>query len=334
MYVVFDSNIWISELGLNSPKGTAARFFIHNKNAIVALPEVIELETARHLRSRLSDWIADLKKKHEQLLVMFGTLKEIVLPGPEDIDHKVAEVFRECKVRLKKVRFTLKSARSSFLKTIDHQAPSDKNQQFKDGVMWADCMHLLETDDVYLVTADKAFYKDRAYEKGIAPSLSQEAAAHPHTLSLFPDITDFLKSIAGEVEFDKDALVEEFRRAANESINRLLSQNGFDIVGQPAVELGMYATEMPNKLCVEFQIVYSCEDITPERRFDAQLILKGDCYYLPTDQRYEHMRNYGEKLIYKTQDGEEKSKGRIVIFAASFVIGHKSVERSVKYKLS
>jgi hypothetical protein len=333
MYVVLDSNIWISEQGLNSPKGAAVRFFINRQKAIVVLPEVIKLETERHLRSQLRKYVANLKDNHRQLLTMFGRLKEIVLPSDQDIDDRVAEVFGKCKVELLEVPFTIESARSSFLKTIDKSAPSDWGQQFKDGVIWADCMRLLEGDDVYLITSDPDFYKEHDCKKGIAPSLSEEADAYSNNIYLFSDITDLLDSIKTEVQLDEAALVLQFREANDQSINNLLSRNSFAVVGDPAVKTDIYATEDPSKLYAEFEIVYSCEDLTDDDRLDSKLFLKGDCFYVPTDQKCENIRNYGEELLYKTKDGEERSIKNVVIFADSMVIGHKTIENSVRYRL-
>jgi hypothetical protein len=333
MYVVFDSNIWISELGLNSSKGAAIRFFINSQRAIVVLPEVIKLETERKLRSEMRTYVANLAKNHRQLLTMFGKLKNIVLPSEQEIDDKVAAIFSNCKVELLEIPFTIESARSSFLKTIDKLAPSDKNQQFKDGVIWADCMRLLETDDVYLVTSDRAFFKEHNYEKGFHPSLSQEADAYPNNISLFSNITDFLLSIKSEVKLDEATLVLQFREANDQSINTILSRNSFAIISEPTVKADIYATEDPSKLYVEFEIVYSCEDLTDDNRFDAKLILKGDCYYVPMEQKCEDIRNYGEELLYKTKEGEEKSNRNVVLFANSIVIGHKSIEYSVRHRL-
>ena len=49
MIILIDTNTWISELGLNSPRGAATRFFIKQNKARVALPEVVRLETEHHL---------------------------------------------------------------------------------------------------------------------------------------------------------------------------------------------------------------------------------------------------------------------------------------------
>ena len=156
MYVILDSNIWISELGLNSSMGAAARYFFKERGATVVLPEVIKLETEKHLRTELTKYVSNLKKNHRQLLSVFGKLKELVVPDGEAIDAKVASIFGACQVELNEIPLTLESAKSSFLKTIDKVPPSDKDQQFKDGVIWAECLRLLDTADVYLVTSDKA----------------------------------------------------------------------------------------------------------------------------------------------------------------------------------
>jgi len=333
MYIVFDSNIWISELGLNSSKGAAVRFFIKSQKAIVVLPEVIKLETERKLRSELGTYVTNLEKNHRQLLTIFGKLKEIVLPSDQEINDRVATVFGKCKVELFEVPFTIESARSSFLKIIDKLPPSDKKQEFKDGVIWADCMRLLETDDVYLITSDHDFYKGRNYENGLATSLFQETDAYPNNIFLFSNITDFLHSIKTEVKLEEATLVLQFREANDQSINNILIRNSFALFGDPTVKSEIYATEDPSKLYVEFEIVYSCEDLTDDNRFDAQLILKGDCSYIPTDQKCEDIRNYGEELLYKTKDGEKKRIKNVVIFADAIVIGHKSTEYSVRYRI-
>ena len=137
MYVIFDSNIWIASYGLNSTIGSAVRFFVNKRGATVVLPEVIRLETERHLKTNLTTSVEELKKTHRELLSVFGNLKELVLPNDKDIDVKVAAVFGNCQMKLLELPFSFESARRSFLRTVDKQPPSDKDQQFKDGLIWA-----------------------------------------------------------------------------------------------------------------------------------------------------------------------------------------------------
>lgn len=333
MYVILDSNIWISELGLNSSMGAAARYFFRERGATVVLPEVIKLETERHLKAELTKYVSELKRNHRQLLSIFGKLKELVVPDAGAIEGKVASIFGECQIQVKEVPLTLESAKRSFLKTIDKTPPSDKDQQFKDGVIWAECLSLLDTADVYLVTADKAFYKDRQYKNGLAESLIIEAKNSKHTIHIFSALSELLESIRSEVKLDGNALANRFWETNQDSIERILERNAFTVARDPEVAVQLYVTENPNRLYAEFNISYQCEDLTTDERMDAVLRLKGDCTYLVEEKQFEELRNHGEEVSFKTKDGEDKTQRNVVLFVDSLVIGHKTVEHTIKYRL-
>lgn len=333
MYIVFDSNIWISELGLNSAKGAAVRFFVKNRGATVVLPEVVRLETERNLKAELKGYVAELEKNYRQLLTIFGKLKELVLPNDRDIDEKVADVFGRCQVNLLDVSLTLDSARNSFLKTVDKVSPSDKDQQFKDGVIWADCMRLLDTDDIYLVTSDKAFYKGRQYENGLAEALEHEAKKYRYEIKIFPTVSALLDRIRTEVTIDEQSLVAQFWEVNNQSIEGILTRNGFAVAGDATVKTDLFITEDPNRLYAEFSIFHKCEDLTSDGRSDATLLLKGDSAYLIEEKQFLSLRNYGEELSFKTKDGDDMNIRNTVAFVDGLVIGHKTVEHSVKFRL-
>jgi hypothetical protein len=313
--------------------GAAARYFFREQGATVVLPEVIKLETERHLKAELTKYVSQLKRNHRQLLSVFGKLKELVVPDGEAIEAKVASIFGECQVEVNEVPLSLESARSSFLKTIDKIPPSDKDQQFKDGVIWAECLRLLDTANVYLVTADKAFYKDRQYKNGLAESLAFEAKDSKHTIHIFSELSELLETIKSEVKLDDKTLAKRFWESNQGSIESTLERNVFAVAGDPVVEVQLYVTENPNRLYAEFSISYQCEDLTVDERSDAVLRLKGDCTYLVEEKQFEALRNHGEELSFKTKDGEDKIQRNVVIFADSLVIGHKTVEHTIKYRL-
>ncbi len=93
MIIVPDSNIWLGELGLNSPLGAATRFYVRHNNARLALPEVVRLEVEHNFRTRLKEFTKTISDNHRQLLVAFGTLKEVVLPTDAEIDRKAQDIF-------------------------------------------------------------------------------------------------------------------------------------------------------------------------------------------------------------------------------------------------
>ena len=134
MKIVFDSNIWIEELGLKSSASSAVRYFIKLKDAQLVLPEVVRLEVEYNLNKRLNEFINNIQKSYNQLLIVFGHLKEIVLPDSEEIGNIVKDLFNSLQVDIREVSFSFPSAKDSFLRTIKGITPSsEKNQQFKDG---------------------------------------------------------------------------------------------------------------------------------------------------------------------------------------------------------
>jgi PIN domain-containing protein len=333
MIVVFDSNIWLSQLGLRSGSAAAAKFFINHQRATLAIPEVVRLEVEHNLRNDLTEYIEEIRTNHRKLLTIFGALKEVVLPTNEEVEAKLKEVFESVDVPKKEVPFTLESARSSFMKAIDKVPPSHKIQQFKDGVVWADCMKMLAEDSVVLVTDDKMFYHEESYEKGLALNLRAEAAQLPHHLTIIRTISDLLQAIRVQITINEEALADAFLESEKKSITGTLTRNGFDLGTRLSLAYTLFATENPKMLFLEFEMAYSCSDVQGEGRRGAVLHLKGDGFHEPSSQQFTLLRNFGERLSYQMPDGAEKETRNHVIFAAGLAIGHKEVTNTVRYKL-
>ena len=142
MIVIFDTNIWISDLALTSNVGSAVRFYLREQKARIGLPEVVKLETEFHLRTMLDEHIAEIQSSHRQLLAVFGRLKEIVLPTTEEVEDLISRVFSTLGVPIEDIPFTLDSAKASLIRAVRKIPPSDKSQEFKDGVLWEDCLRM------------------------------------------------------------------------------------------------------------------------------------------------------------------------------------------------
>jgi len=152
--VVFDTNVWISDLALTSNVGSAVRFYLREQQARICLPEIVKLETEFHLRTTLNDHIDNIQSSHRQLLAVFGSLKEVVLPTAEDVEELISRVFSNLGVPIEEFPFTLASAKASLIRVVRKVPPSDRNQQFKDGVLWEDCLAMLAKEPVFFVTND------------------------------------------------------------------------------------------------------------------------------------------------------------------------------------
>lgn len=332
MIVVFDTNIWLSELGLRSALGSVARLYIKQKSAVVGLPEVVRLETERHLRKKLEEHVDTLRSTHRQLLAMFGSLPELVLPSGSDIDRCVAELFGKLGIEVLEVPFTLESARASFDKTVRKAPPSDKTQEFKDGVLWADCLKLLDSGNVALVTSDKAFYQQREYAKGLALSLSAELEGVSNQLSLFPTVEALVAEFQIDLRIDAEALESAYFGSSRESISRLLDRHQFTLGERTGVRYKVFATEDPAVGFVEFELRFLARSLISSERSDGVLLLKGDCAFDLGRGLVAQLRTHEDTLRYVEESGEEKQSRNVYAFSES-VLGHRKASHSVRHPL-
>lgn len=333
MIVVLDSNVWLSELGLRSGAAAAVRFFLNQSNAQVAVPEVVQLEVRHNLTNRLSTHAKEIRDNYRQLLTAFGKLREIILPTEGEIQAKVEELFASLGVQQQQIPFSLESARSALFKAIQKAPPCDKTQEFKDAVIWADCVTLLATDEVVLVTNDKAFYRDRAYEKGLAPNLLDETKNLPNQLRILPNLSDLLDVIQAPISLDEEQLQTAIFGAFGESINGTLARTEFSLGARQNVTYKLFATENPTELFLDFSMAISCSDAREEGRTNALLNLKGDGLYSPTERAYSALRNFGEHLAWVNADGTPQETRNHHLYASGIVIGHREVTHEIRYAL-
>lgn len=333
MYIVLDTNIWYTELGLSSTRGAALKYYANKKDATIALPEMVKREVEYNLRKALNEARENVETNHRKILSVFGQLKEIVLPTPDEINSKVNSLFDNLGVELEHVPFTLQSAEHALLAVVSGEPPNGhKDQQYKDSVVWADCLQLLDKCDVALVTGDKGFYYGRDYKKGLASNLRKESDGAPSDLKIYSSLNDLLEEIAEPIELNHSVLVKEYLSASGDSADRILDQNGFFIEGEPSVESSSFITEQPHRLYVDFKIIFSVLDVTEAGRSNGILSLKGDAFYDTSAHCFMDIRNKGEELIFEDADGEQQRRN-VVMMAGSIVLGHRYVEHTIRQKI-
>lgn len=329
VFIVLDTNVLLSEWVLNSPGGSAARHYIRQRNGILVVPEVVELELLRNLRRDIGDIVNEMRDDHGKLLRIFGSLKEMVLPTDRDIETRVGSVLDSLGVSMLRPPFDLNVARSSFLKTIDKLPPSDKTQEFKDGVVWAHCLDLLDRDDVFLVTQDKAFFRGRDYSQGLASELHSEAKGKKFSLSLRPTLKDLLTDIRSKVEIKTDDLVAEFSRVHPDAITGMLEREGFSREAPPEVEVRAFATEKASRLYLEFTMRFNCVDLRGEGRVAARLEAQGRGMLDQESGTFVDMQRGGEVLTYQDSSGQQTKRSTIV-GVGSIHFGHRTVDHVVR----
>jgi hypothetical protein len=235
-------------------------------------------------------------------------------------------------VNLIGIPFTLESARSSFLKTIQKVPPSHNNQQFKDGVLWADCLTLLDTDDVTLVTADQAFYSGPKCENGLAKNLQYEANQYSNKLRLVPTLAALMESIPKLIVFDEEALVQVLLQKAEANISALVTKNAYGVGETIGVERSLFATEDPSILYFECKASIACEDFT-DLQGPAVLVLEADGLYAPEKNSFSGVGMLNASFRFLGPDGNQVERRGVYLRADGASTGHRTVTSQIRQRL-
>lgn len=333
MIIVLDTNIWLKELALNSNAGSALKFFLKYKSARLAVPKVIRLEVQANLRLEIKKLIEDINKNSRQLLALFGSMKEIILPSEEEIEDLISNLFINLQIHILDIDLSLESAESAFLKIIQKVPPCDKTQEFKDAILWADCIKMLEQDDVLLATQDKAFFLERDYNKGLAENLKKEASLKQKNLIISHSIDDVLKLVGGKVDFDESRAIDYIKNHSKESINDLLYRSKAEISGPPTIIYKLFSTENPNHLYMKYQLNIPCFDASKEGRSNMQIILQGNGIFNPSTQELFSINSEEDILEFKDLGGNQ-TQHRNSYLSANIDLGHRTINHSIRNLLN
>jgi len=184
MFVVLDSNVWISQRGMKSNQAIEALEFMRRRGATLVVPDVVQREVAIKLREDLRLHKKKIGDSARYISTVLTEINNIELPTSEEIEDCLRALFDDTGVPVRSIQLSLDAAESSLDKILHKLQPSDKAEQFTDGVIWANCLQLLEESDVYLVSKDKAFYRNYEYSDGLAPTLEDEARHYSNSLHL------------------------------------------------------------------------------------------------------------------------------------------------------
>ncbi len=335
MYVIFDTNIWKKHSYMRSPAAASVRLFLRKNNATIGMPEVVKLEIERHLRQDIEKYCSEISNNHRKLLTIFGNLREIVLPTPEQINLIVNEAWELKGLNYKHIIFDEIDARKSFMRTINKLPPSHKGQQFKDGIIWENCKTLAALSDVAFITDDTAFYQDEKHEKGLSKILEDEIESEgiKDKIRIYQTLEKLLENVRSKIDVPNDSLIETLKTSLDTNINYFLDDNGFLLDGDWAIEKDIFATEDTYILYVKFSATISCVDTSGDGRFDAFLTAEGEVKFDEETDKYSEMEPDHLEIRFTNADGQPVSvKTNFVIMRSH--MGHRTVTHSIRAKLN
>jgi len=192
---------------------------------------------------------------------------------------------------------------------------------------------MLKKEPVFLVSDDRAFYKSRDTKLGLADELKEDLKACSNEFRIFPSLQDLLSQIGTGVQIERGVLIRAYLNLQGDKLKSIAAKHSFVLDGESTANLDVFVTENSASLYVNFTIEFPCVDATNEGRTGARILASGEGTYDAEAKKFIELANRGEQLLYRLQDGTEKKLENVVLVVGSMVIGHRTVEHSVRYKL-
>ena len=277
--LLFDSNVWIKEVGLMSKRASTLRLYMHECAGRLFLPEVVTVETERYLTERIRDSVEQAKKTHRQLLPLFGEYWEWNLPDDDTIAHRAAELARGVNLPVNYLALqgdtTLRAAR----RYISRRAPAHHRKKcgFKDCLLWEEVLNILDTNDLSFVTDDNDFYASPRCQE-LHPMLKAEVATKQGSLTILRDLETLLRPFRKEYDVPLNVVIA-FVEPRAIPIKRAAESIGFEPSSEPVVSCQVFATSTPGTVEVWFVSVQPFHDTSEQARTTEGLRIDGRGLY-------------------------------------------------------
>ncbi|MDZ8258174.1 PIN domain-containing protein [Nostoc sp. ChiQUE01b] len=324
--VVIDTNTWISDsnLFLKTPLGAALLYILKRSNGYIGLPELIEDEVIKHTIRVGREAIQKINSNFKKIEIILGSRSTYELPNENQLESVARERFIELDHLIIKIPFSFEQAKAAVKRINECSQPNgEKNQQFKDSVIWEAILTLVNDYTVHFITQDNAFYKNRRADSGyLAENLLNDCQNLGSFVHIYQDIKSCLKQLQHSLPpLDYQSIILAIDSVINPNLQRqVVAEIGFEIVSLASElsTISAFITEMIGKLALSFEINYYLSDVhntDDNERKNALLRVGGDCLYEFNSNSISDVKMDFERMTWLEPSGELGKRGIVYMSA-------------------
>jgi len=281
-FVLLDSNAWFHAGFLRSFQGVNLISLLFRTNSKLILPEIVEREVRRLYRSEIQATVDKAKEALARVESLTDVPTKFTPPDSEIAHEKMNDLLSELAPVLERPSFTLEHAVFALEMIFAKQAPcGPENEQFRDCCIWRDCIEYGKKRKTLLVSGDKAFYKGKKYENGLADNLSQDLAAQASTVEIFSDFTSLYKTLEPVTYEDvSESIAIQMQYVLGGEIVSALTRHGFIRATAGKHRIGTLRASQPTYRFVSFEYDFPLEGPSGDTtRLNPILTFSGSCAY-------------------------------------------------------
>lgn len=200
-YVVLDTNVLVFHTDLLcDPLASALLHALKETEGCIALPAILEEEVLKHAVEVGRKANASMGKAIRKLEA-FGNVTGYFTPlSDRELRAAAEKRLATLMPDLERVPWTPNHLEKALLRVMDESPPNAPgNQQFKDSVIWEAICDLADKADVYFITADKAFYEEKTYRKGLSYTLKAGIEKKGHAVHLHSEVVECLLALSRDM---------------------------------------------------------------------------------------------------------------------------------------
>lgn len=286
--IVLDSNIWIRNLLLRTPISSALIYGIVQKKARIGLPYVVMREIMFHTERRGLE-ILHGALENIRLLNYFddgAKMAKFTLPNKDKISKALPIRLAELSDIILQHKHTPEEMERALEMVLRKLPPnSDKNQQYKDSLLWQAVLNLADEFEVHFVTRDKGFFKNRKYEEGPTTNICKDIESKGNNISIYSDLEECAKILhTFEKPIDVETIINNIFIAVKDELKKEAKEEGYILKDLKSGKLEPFITSDPSKIAVKFSIdcnIIEREDYEPYLPLFSFSLSKG--VYEPED---------------------------------------------------
>lgn len=304
--VVIDTNIWRSELLLNTAIGRSLLYTLDRSKSVIGLPEVVELELPSQIVECGRESAADLDRAARMLGTLTGTQFSHNIPSKSDFEEVVAARLKTIEPLLVRVAFNLDHAREALGMLIAKLPPNgEKNQQFKDSAIWQAVLTLARDYTVHFVTNDRAFCRDKTSSKVLAQNLADDCASIGATVHVHWDISSCLRELTSDIpKLDEQHISSLILPLIMPPLEAEATRARVTMGKYLKSELNVFRTAVTGRFAIDYTITL---DFLPwdimKDRYTHVVTVHGSCYYEQGTDSLTANYLQRSKFLWKSESG-------------------------------
>lgn len=277
--VVVDTNVWRSSQLLRDHVSASLLYTLEATHGYLGMPEVIEREILKHGVIMGREARAGVERHLRTIRALVGRSPAIALPDDAQFHSATFERIQELDHLLHRTSFTPDLALRSLDRVNLQKPPAQASQQFKDCVVWENCLDLAADFDVHLITQDRAFYEKSSFDV-LEKRLQAELAEKSVQLKVQPSIEAALPVLMDQspAAFEPSAVVDTIDASISAQVRASVEGDGFILGQRQEGRLQAFVTETSGRLALTFALTFnlqSDEDLLGSPWATAQ----GQCLY-------------------------------------------------------